>query len=119
MPQSGLQGPYPLTETTILNLIVNAEDWSSAAVFALGEVKNKKFLIRRVGHSDGDLANDLRHYLSTYGAFRFRFCGSTRKAYDKECQLYHQFKPKDNHKHPTKPKNTKFTCPVPLCALSE
>ena len=63
MARSGLQGPYPLTEKTILNLVVNALDWSSAAVFALGDVKEKKFLIRRVGHADGDLANELKHYL--------------------------------------------------------
>ena len=119
MARSGLQGPYPLTEKTILDLVVNALDWSSAAVFALGDVKEKLFLIRRVGHADGDLANELKQYLGQYGAFRFSFYRSTRTAYNKECSLYHQFDPKDNAKHPTKPKNTKFTCPEPICALSE
>ena len=119
MPRSGLQGPYPLTEKTIFDLIVNAADWSSAAVFALGTLRNNQFFIHRVGHADGDLAKELQKYIGQYKAFRFRFYRSTRIAYDKECRLYHEFNPKDNATHPIKPKNTKFKCPLPFCEYSE
>ena len=115
MAQSGLHGPYPLTENAIRELVVNAEDWCSAAVFALGFVKAKRFFIRRVGHADGDLAEELKKYIGEYNAFRFKFYRSTRSAYDKECEIYHEFNPKDNNEHPVKPKNTKFTCPKPFC----
>jgi hypothetical protein len=36
-------------------------------------------------------------------------------AYDRECQIYHDFKPRENKEHPNRPKNTKFTCPVAKC----
>jgi len=119
MSKSGLLGPYPLTEEALQKYVTDAEDWSSAAVFALGPVKDRRFYLRRVGHADGDLAEILRPYIGKYAAFRFKFYRSTHSAYDKECQLYHDFKPKDNDIHPVKPKNTKFTCPVPSCEFGE
>ena len=119
MAQSGLQGPYPFTKTIIQKLVVDATDWSSAAVYALGTLKNKKFFIHRVGHADGDLAKELQKYIGQYSAFRFKFYRSTRMAYGKECSLYHEFNPKDNAMHPIKPKNTKFTCPMPYCNFFE
>ena len=118
MAKSGLLGPYPLTEETLQTYIEKADDWSSASVFALGAVKNQRFYLQRVGHADGDLAESLRPYIGEYPAFRFKFYRSTRSAYDKECKLYHAFKPPDNLTHPEKPKNTKFTCPVPICTFS-
>ena len=107
MARSGLQGPYPFTMNAIKNLVVKADDWSSAGVFALGTLKDKQFFIHRVGHADGDLGKELQKYIGQYSAFRFRFYTSTRIAYDKECNLYHEFNPKDNLTHPIKPKNTK------------
>mgnify|MGYP001190839583 FL=1 len=119
MAQSGLIGPYSLTEEEIERFVTGAEDWSSAAVYALGPVKDKRFYIRRVGHADGDLVHELSAFLGQYAAFRFKFYRSTRSAYDKECRLYHEFKPRDNVTHPVKPKNTKFNCPVASCEMAE
>ena len=117
MAKSGLLGPYPLTEEILQTHIEQSDDWSSASVFALGQVKNQRFHLQRVGHADGDLSEFLRPYIGHYPAFRFKFYRSTRSAYDKECELYHAFKPQDNVVHPEKPKNTKFTCPVPSCTF--
>ncbi len=117
MARSGLLGPFPLTEETLQTHIDQADDWSSASVFALGLVKNQRFHLQRVGHADGDLADCLRPYIGQYPVFRFKFYRSTRSAYDKECELYHAFKPQDNVVHPEKPKNTKFTCPVQSCTF--
>ena len=117
MAKSGLLGPYPLTEEILQTHIEQSDDWSSASVFALGPVKNQRFHLQRVGHADGDLAEFLRPYIGQYPAFRFKFYRSTRSAYNKECELYHAFKPRDNVDHPEKPKNTKFTCPVPSCTF--
>ena len=46
MAKSGLLGPYLLAPKVIENMVTNSKDWSSASVFALGEVRNMKFLIR-------------------------------------------------------------------------
>jgi hypothetical protein len=119
MPSSGLLGPYPLDEAHIEQYIAQAEDWSSASAFALGPLKDGRFFIRRVGHGDGDLGAILKTYIGQYEGFKFKFFRSTRSAYDKECRLYHDFNPKDNEDHPVKPKNTKFTCPVPSCIHAE
>ena len=118
MAQSGLQGPYPFTEKAIIDFVVNSSDRSSASVFALGTRKNKGFLILRVGHVDGDLAEALTKFLGQYDHFRFKFYSSTRLVYEKECLLYHKFRPRDNIEHPVKPRNTRFTCPEPMCVLS-
>ncbi len=118
MAKSGLLGPYPLEEKYIVRFVANSADWSSASVFALGEITNKKFVIKKVCHADGDLSMALKSYMGTYEAFRFRFYRSTRSAFNKQCQLYHQFSPSDNLEHPTRPINTRFTCPDPSCILS-
>ncbi|MEE2745933.1 MAG: hypothetical protein VX617_03515, partial [Pseudomonadota bacterium] len=118
-PSSGLLGPFPLTEIVIEQEINKAKDWSSASVFALGQLNKGFFIIQKVSHADGDLAHELKKYLGSYQLFRYKFCRSTRSAYNKECELFHIFKPKDNLHHPVRPKNTKFECPVDLCKLSD
>ena len=119
MARSGLDGPYLLSDNVVSRMVINSNEWSSAAVFALGVLKHGRFVIQKVGHADGDLGQVLKEYMGKYKSFRFRFCRSTRSAYNKECYLYHEFKPRDNLTHPIKPKNTKFTCPVMTCELFE
>jgi len=121
---AGLGKPMPLDEVTIKTEIDNAKDWSSASVFVLGGVRKgfdgkPRFKIKRVGHVDGDLGVELRKYMGKYAGFRFKFFRSTRNAYDKECQIYHEFKPRENDKHPTKPKHTRFVCPIANCTESK
>lgn len=118
-PRSGLLGPFQLRETVIEQEINNSKDWSSASVFALGQLNKGMFIIQKVSHADGDLALELKKYLGMYQLFRYKFYRSTRSAYHKECELFHMFKPKDNLLHPVRPKNTKFECPVDLCKLSD
>jgi hypothetical protein len=119
---AGLGKPMPLDEETIQQEVDDSEGWSSASVFVLGGIRKGKdgkprFQIRRVSHVDGDLAAELRKHIGSYKGFRFKFFRSTRNAYDRECQIYHDFKPRENIVHPIKPKNTKFTCPVPDCTF--
>ena len=42
MANSGLLGPYPLEEKYIERFVTNSADWSSASVFALGKITNKR-----------------------------------------------------------------------------
>ncbi len=120
--KAGLGTPLPLTEEMIKEHVDNGEDWSSASVFVLGGIRKgndgkPRFVIRRVSHVDGDLGAELRKHIGDYKGFRFKFFRSTRNAFDRECEIYHAFKPRENKDHPTKPKNTKFTCPVPDCTF--
>ena len=121
---SGLGKPTPLEESAILEEVDNSVDWSSASVFVLGGVRKGadgklRFQIKKVNHVDGDLGKELRKYIGKYSGFRFKFFRSTRNAYDKECQIYHEFKPSKNIKHPTRPRNTKFLCSVADCSESD
>ena len=121
---SGLGKPMPLQELTILKEVDNSKDWSSASVFVLGGVRKGadgklRFQIRKVSHVDGDLGRELRKYIGEYSGFRFKFFRSTRNAYDKECQIYHTFKPIENVTHPTRPRHTKFVCSVADCTGSD
>jgi len=117
---AGLGKPMPLDEITILEQVDKSEDWSSASVFVLGGVRKSlegklRFRIRKVSHVDGDLGKELRKHIGKYSGFRFKFFRSTRNAYDKECQIYHAFRPIENVVHPIRPKNTKFVCSVADC----
>ena len=118
--KAGLGKPLPLNKETIKTEIDDAENWSSASVFVLGGVRRgadgkPRFHIKRVEHADGDLGKKLSSYIGKYSAFRFKFFRSTRNAYDKECEIYHNFRPSDNNYHPVRPKNTKFLCPIVDC----
>ena len=118
--KSGLGRPLPLKESTIQKEVDGSSDWSSASVFVLGGIRKGadgklRFHIKKVSHVDGDLGKELRKFIGKYSGFRFKFCRSTRNAYDKECEIYHNFKPIENIKHPVKPKNTKFYCSVINC----
>ena len=118
--KSGLGRPLPLKEPTIQKEVDGSSDWSSASVFVLGGIRKGadgklRFHIKKVSHVDGDLGKELRKFIGKYSGFRFKFSRSTRNAYDKECQIYHQFKPIKNIAHPTRPRHTKYVCPVVDC----
>ena len=121
---SGLGKPIPLQEVDILREVDNSADWSSSSVFVLGGIRMSadgkfRFQIRKVSHVDGDLGKELRNHIGKFSGFRFKFFRSTRNAYDKECQIYHHFKPVENITHPIKPRHTKFVCPVADCNDSD
>ena len=121
---SGLGKPIPLQEVDIVREVDNSTDWSSASVFVVGGIHKSadgkfRFQIRKVSHVDGDLGKELRNYVGKFSGFRFKFFRSTRNAYDKECQIYHQFKPIKNIAHPVRPRHTKFVCPVADCNESD
>jgi hypothetical protein len=88
-------------------------------VFAAGRDAKGRFLIRKVGRSDRDLAAELKELAGQYDVFKYLTYGSTRRAYAKECQLFHDFAPADSKEHPKRPKGTRFSCPVASCPEAE
>ncbi len=115
---SGLLGPFALTAESIAAHI----DALTIGAFALGRMRDGKFFVRKVGRDDRDLGAALRvlvgHANNKYDAFKFRTYVSTRRAFEKECQLFHAFAPPDSPMHPVRPPGTRFVCPVADCAES-
>jgi hypothetical protein len=120
LSNSGLGKLMSLNEDTILREVDKCVGWSSSSVFVLGVIRagidgKPKFQIRWVKHVDGNLGVELRKHIGKFKAFRFKFFRSTHTAFERECQIYHDFKPRQNTIHPTRPRHTKFKCPVNDC----
>lgn len=111
MPSSGLNGPYALTTEKIDEVVTK----KSPGAYALGYSKEGTFYIDRVGRSDKDVNDRLKDYADEYKQFKYGYYSSAKAAFEKECQLYHDFKPKDNTIHPDRPEGTDYDCPVDGC----
>ena len=104
---TGLFGPYLLSEYEVRRNLIGGE----IGVYALGySGKDGVFYIDRVGRSDKILADVLIKYEGMYKEFKFKFYETLRASYEKECELYHNFAPRDNPSHPLKPKGTRLKC---------
>ena len=112
---SGLLGPFALTADSIAEHV----EALSIGAFAVGPLKDGRFAVRKVGRDDRDLAAALLSLVGQenhkYDAFKFRTYVSTRRAFEKECQLFHDFAPPDTKAHPVRPPGTRFVCPVQGC----
>lgn len=115
MANSGLHGPHLLTEKEI---DANVRGIGPGA-YALGRVENGAFYIDYVGRSDNDLKARLKQWAPTkYIYFKYGFCESAKAAFQKECQLFHDFggtRLLDNKVHPARPQGTSWSCPVSGC----
>jgi hypothetical protein len=114
MGTTGLYGNYDLTGPGILAAVSG----HSPGVYALGKVENGTFYIHYVGRSDTDVSTRLQqHVTKWYPHFQFDYFGSAQAAFEKECQLYHDFSPPDNLVHPARPQNSTLSCPVRGCSF--
>jgi len=110
MPSLGMDGPYKLS-----NEIINANvTRTSLGNYALGnENENGVFLVGYVGRSDSDLKSRLKSWVgsTTRRLFKFSYALSSKAAFEKECNNYHDFDPPDNNGHPDRPNGTTWHCP--------
>jgi hypothetical protein len=108
-PSAGLSGPHPLDPDTIAAMVSR----KSPGAFALGRSEGGTFYIRYVGRSDQDVAETLAEHVGDYPHFKFAYFGSPGPAFEKECQLYHDFgEAKLNNKfHPLRPSSGNWHCP--------
>jgi hypothetical protein len=105
---TGLRGPYRLTYEGI-NEAVSRQ---SAGVYALGaNDPSGHFQVKHVGRSDADIRAKLRDCIGSDIMFKFSFFSSPRAAFEKECELFHDFKPPGNRIHPGRPKGASWECP--------
>ena len=108
MPSSGLRGTFPLTQTGIDENVTK----TSPGAYALGYVKDSTFYIDYAGRSDVDVADRLKDHIGSYRRFKYEYYPSAKAAFEKECRVYHDFKPKDNKVHPARPTGSGWGCPV-------
>ena len=108
-PSAGLSAPHKLDPQTIAAVVSR----KAPGTFALGRSEGETFYIRYVGRSDQDVAAALAEHVGDYLAFKFAYFGSPRAAFEKECQLYHDFgETKLNNKfHPLRPSSGASHCP--------
>ena len=103
-------GPHPLTDDEI-NAHVSG---SLAGAYALGfTVTDGVFDVDFVGRSAHDLrAKLLFHTPYRHPEFLFTYCRNDEEAYDRECELYHEFHPRDNLVHPAAPLDSHLHCKI-------
>lgn len=108
MANTGLYGPFDLTDEVIDKVVKGV----GAGAYALGTSEDNEVLknIYRIGRSDTDLNRRLKEYVGTYKHFKYAFYPNAHDAYRKECELYHNFTPRDNAIHPDKPNGTSHKC---------
>lgn len=106
--KTGLRGPYRLTFDGIHDAISK----QSAGVFALGSKDPRgNFQVRHVGRSDADIRSKLCDCIGSDAMFKFGFFSSAKAAFEKECELFHDFNPPSNRIHPGRAKGTDWECP--------
>lgn len=106
----GLRGPFPLTAGGVDNAVYSV----CAGAYALGKMLDGQnvFGVHYVGRSDTDVNGRLKqHVVEWYPRFFYEYYSSPKAAFEKECNLYHDFNPPDNKVHPARPVNTYWKCP--------
>jgi len=89
--------------------------------FVLGYVKQPTggFVAKYVGRSDTDVKEELLFNLpksSTRQKFKFDYAQTEKEGFDKECRNYHDFRKQlENERHPGRPKDKNYPCPVQGC----
>jgi hypothetical protein len=113
MPEpAGLYGPHPLRQDTIKELVIVA----SPGTYVLGDSDAAGFRPRCIGRAEFDVAVRIRQYVGFYSEFKFAYCDSGRAAFERECELYHEFAASlDSPLHPSRRACSGWRCPY--CAL--
>ena len=109
---TGLEGPYQLQRDTVDQWVSRA----SPGTYAMGESDPEGFHIRYIGRSDSDVAVRIRELVGFYPEFQFAYFNTANAAFEKECQLFHEFgKSLDTRLHPSRSAYSNWRCPY--CGL--
>jgi hypothetical protein len=108
MAKTGLLGPYTLTFDGIASAVAR----TSPGVYALGHTAaDGTFRVHHIGRSDVDVSEKLRRYIGSDTTFKYGYLPSSKAAFEKECELYHDFRPPGNALHPDRPQGSSYECP--------
>jgi len=106
--KTGLLGPYRLNFDTIDAAITR----SSAGVYALGYASPEgKFCINHVGRADSDVKGKLRNCIGSATLFKFGYLPTSKAAFERECELFHDLSPPGNRVHPGRAPGSSWACP--------
>jgi hypothetical protein len=106
--KTGLLGPYRLTFDGISDAIARR----TPGVFALGSTDpSGNFRVKHVGRADSDIRSRLCECIGSDALFKVAFYASAQAAFEKECELFHDFAPPGNRIHPGRAKGTRWECP--------
>jgi hypothetical protein len=106
---TGLLGPLPLRFEHIRSAIAS----TMPGVFALGctTAGGDGFGVLLVGRSDTDIGSKLLNYIGTYAHFKYAVFANSALAFEKECDLFHDFSPPNNRRHPERTARSMWMCP--------
>ena len=130
MASLNMSGPYPIwIKNEEDELVKNTGNEVSSDIifgnYAFGISTATGFRPYYVGRSDSGLLKEINQQIDKGKAdgcdkFKYSAANNATEAYEKECQNYHDFKPKYNKVHPDKPKNNgHYKCPVKGCEYHE
>jgi hypothetical protein len=116
LSELGMTEVLPLDEETIKTKI----EAGRIGNYALGRLGPKgTFLPKKIGRSEEDLQADLLHWAgyARYTHFAYLYVPTVKRAYEKECNNYHDLLPylDKNPPHPTPPEGSGFKCPNRWC----
>jgi hypothetical protein len=104
---AGLLGPFELAYDVVADEVVAHRP----GAYALGYTDlNGRFCVTFVGSSITDLKEKLKEHIGTARQFKFRHFATEKAAFEKECELFHQFLPVGNFLHPERPPNVNWEC---------
>jgi hypothetical protein len=103
-----LSGPHSLSAKIIERTITR----KSPGVYLLSALEDGVASARRVGRSKDDVGAHLKECIGLYSQFAFAYASSPENAYEIECEIYHSMAPPENTKHPAKPADAVWVCPV-------
>jgi len=112
MAENGLKGPFELTDEVVDREVSETRPGTYTLEDSVGLGDRRVFY---VGRSDTDVNNQLHVHVGSYPRFRFEYCSSAQRAFERQCALYHDFEPYDNTVHPRRSPGTQWKCP--LCNL--
>ncbi|MFZ4809691.1 MAG: hypothetical protein ACOYLQ_20750, partial [Hyphomicrobiaceae bacterium] len=105
---NSLLGPYALVYDEVNKVIVR----KAPGTFVLGHKDLEgRFLVSMVSRSDTDVKTRLCDYIGTATQFKYALYPTSKEAFEKECQLFHDFEPPNNIVHPSRPQGTTWECP--------
>lgn len=110
MANTGLNGPYQLSSEKIDEVVTK----TSPGTYVLERSSNPdSFIVDYVGRSDNDVNGRLKKWVGVkgYKRFKFGYFNSPKAAFEKECDIYHDFGNLDNDIHPQRPEGTNWQCP--------
>ena len=109
-----LYGPFQLNEHGIEAHLQPA----SPGIYALGHTRRDLFVVSYIGRADADLQAGLKTHVSgPYQQFKFAYALSARDAFEKQCELYHDYIGLENTRHPCPPSGVNVQCP--RCSMPE